>query len=255
MKKFITILVLLNINLICYSQNSYTGRYVNENISIPIFRIGTPTNRDLLPNIEENSIEYISPQTIEKNLAIPWNKWHANVCNNISKDIQNGATPNNYIVMAMFDVDRNQKLSNIIITYFPETSLNMTNLTATIKKDQEFYVYNKNRNKHYKATLPYENYTIGANGTTEEAEMTKILTNSIFKEYKNLKIYQQNIPCYQILEQMANRIYNRQGQQYLIFPAGSKRDSVKVAGGVTDIITIFSVLQYTADMFQDLESY
>ena len=77
MKKIILILVVFLISLSCYAKSSYSynyssgqGRYVNEKINVPVIKLGIP--------------QEIFEEQEEAGLEISWNKWRANISNELA---------------------------------------------------------------------------------------------------------------------------------------------------------------------------
>ncbi len=249
MKKIILTLLISSISLTSYAkpnysytiepiqtQNNYQGTYINEEVDVPITQIGIPQ-------------QYTQPQTEEKGLEIVWNKWHANVRNKFSNDISDTNIPKNYIIATMCTIDTNRKISDIIITYFPESSILAISRTANIKNNVPFYVYMHSSNKYFKATIKSTTpFTIGAQNKNEQQEMSQILSNATLKEEAFYKI-----PYFKFYEELAERMNKRQGQPFLEFPESTRRTSVTVTSAVTDLSTIATVRRYTADMFNDTE--
>ena len=219
-------------------QNNYQGTYVNEEIDVPITQIGLPQS-------------YTQPQVQEKGLEIVWNQWHAKIRNKLSQDISRTLTPQNYIITVMCTIDKNQNISDIIVAYFPRTALKIISGVAYLKNQTPFYVYRHTQGIYYKATVNSDElFTLGKLGKDEHEEVSKIMKNAYFHQ-----ISYNQIPYYKFFRQIATKVENRQGEAILKFPQASKRNSVAVTGGVTDILSIQTVIQYTSDMFNDLERY
>ena len=219
------------------TQSNY-GTYVNEEIDVPFTQIGLPQS-------------YTQPEIQEKGLEIVWNQWHAKIRNKLSQDISRTLTPQNYIITVMCTIDKNQNISDIIVAYFPRTALKIISGVAYLKNQTPFYVYRHTQGIYYKATVNSDElFTLGKLGKDEHEEVSKIMKNAYFHQ-----ISYNQIPYYKFFRQIATKVENRQGQAVLKFPQASKRNSVAVTGGVTDILSIQTVIQYTSDMFNDLERY
>lgn len=219
------------------TQSNY-GTYVNEEIQVPITQIGLPQN-------------YTQPEVQEKGLEIVWNQWHARIRNKLSQDISRTLTPQNYIITVMCTIDKNQNISDIIVTYFPLSALKIISGVAYLKNQTPFYVYRHTQEIYYKATVNSDElFTLGKLGNNEHEELSKILKHASFQ-----RVSYNTPPYYDFFKQVATKVENRQGQAVLKFPQSSKRDSVAVTSGVTDILSIQTVIQYTSDMFNDMERY
>lgn len=214
----------------------YQGTYVNEEITTPISQVGIPE-------------QYTQPQLEEQWLEIVWNKWHAKVRNKFTSDISASNTPDNYILATICKIDLNKNISNIMIIYFPEKSLNIVSGTAYVKKGEDFYLYNHNSDKFFIMNIDKNvSCTIGAEHKNEKEEIQKILATAKYREEIFYKI-----PYFTFFETSASKIQKRQGQSFLKFPEGSKRASVVVACALTDLDTVATVTEYTAGMFNDIE--
>ena len=219
-------------------QSSYQGTYINEEIDVPTTKIGLPQ-------------EYTQSQVKEKGLEIEWNEWHARIRNKITKDISSTLTPQNYIIAAMCTIDKNQNISDIVVLYFPRTSLKIVSGVAYVKNEAPFYIYMHTPKKYYRTTINSNKlFTLGKLGKDEQEEISAILKIAKFQE-----VSYNRVPYYKFYRQVAFKIKQRQGQAVLRFPQSSKRSKVSVTGGVTDILSIQTVIQYTSDMFNDLERY
>ena len=78
----------------------------------------------------------------------------------------------------------------------------------------------------------------------------KILSNSDIIE---TNFY--TIPNFDYFAPLAQRIQNRQGDSYLAFPKGSKRSSMVVTQGTTDISWLKAGSKYMPEDFNDTERY
>lgn len=246
MKKIYTLLLLLSLSLPCFAKpnysysvehinqsNAYSGAYIDEEINVPISKIGLPE-------------EYMEPEVtqVEKGLEIVWNKWHANVRNKVLSDVRAADTPDNHLTFNLMTVDRNKNISNIIVIYVPETSLTRVQNEGFLTPESEIYMYIYEKNMYYKIKI--KDKFLEAN----RKNLEKMLSNS---DIIPTEFY--SIPNFGYFVPLAQRVQKRQGDSYLSFPEGSKRVSVVVTQGTTDIDWIKAGTKYVPEDFNDTEKY
>ena len=215
------------------TSTNYSGAYVNEEISVPVSKIGLPQ-------------EYMEPEVVqvEKGLEIVWNEWHAKVRNKVLSDVRGSSTPSKHLTFNLMTVDRNKNISDIIVIYVPETSLTRVRDVGYVTPDSDIYMYIYEKNTYYK--IKVKDKFLEA----KRKNIEKILSNSDIIE---TNFY--TIPNFDYFAPLAQRIQNRQGDSYLAFPKGSKRSSMVVTQGTTDISWLKAGSKYMPEDFNDTERY
>ena len=160
MKKIILILVVFLISLSCYAKSSYSynysngqGRYVNEKIDVPVIKLGIP--------------QEIFEEQEEAGLEISWNKWRANISNELANrmnqisleivkdfmvnlleqtaevDVSN--LPQNFMCLITAKVNFDRTVENIIVLLIPRDSFVMQPNRVYATKNSKIFVTQKSR--------------------------------------------------------------------------------------------------------------
>lgn len=204
------------------------GIYVDEEITAPITQIGIPE-------------EYWEPQVEENGLEIAWNQWHANVRNQLFRSIKNRDWPQGYSIWIIYTVDLNKNISNIVFMYYPEQAILNKNNVGYLKQNTDFYLYLYDSNKFYKLSLTNEPILLSSD------EFDKILQNSV-----QTQINFKQFPYWAAFLSLGQKIKGFSGNECLTFPEKTKRTTVIVRQGLTDIDWLKSG-NYEAAMFNDIE--
>lgn len=181
---------------------------------IPVYKISQPSFNQSFDNIDEQE---------EKWLELEWNKWHAKVRNiiyqnNYSKGLLSSETSYAY----NFYVDNNQKISNIVVYFFPKETLNAKDNSAGLwwtKENQPFYAYSLEQNVFYELQIT-KNVKLSKNNlidVVKSANVVCTLTESKTPRGKKMKNLANNITRLETIFKRA-----------LIYPTGSKRTKVLV---------------------------
>lgn len=269
-KNFITILLILIFTSPTFAEpyNSYStkkprydysGVYVNEEISVPITKIGIP--REIFENQEEVGLE------------ISWNKWRANVFNDLAYRIQNISIelaeklitsileldnnndiynfPHNFMCLATAKINSDRTVENVITMIIPKESFDIQPYHVYASKNSKIYMYNSEARKYYRWFYQGEPIDFNIdNGNGDEKVIKKLLSNGKIYELSREDVL---FPTY--LEKVASKIKGLSGRSIIEFPAQSKRKYVNIYFGTTDIIEIHTIRKATEDMYNDIERY
>ena len=263
MKKIILILVVFLISLSCYAKSSYSynysgqGRYVNEKIDVPVIKLGIP--HEIFEEQEEAGLE------------ISWNKWRANISNELASrmnqisleivkdfmvnlleqtaevDVSN--LPQNFMCLITAKVNFDRTVENIIVLLIPRDSFVMQSNRVYATKNSKIYMYNAETKKYY--SWLYKGNPINFNvdnGNGDEKVIKKLLSNGEMQEINYGEVL---LPNY--IKQVANKVAGLNGKNILSFPAKSKRRYVNIFFGTTDIAEIYTIKKATENMFNDIE--
>lgn len=264
MKKIILILVVFLISLSCYAKSSYSynyssgqGRYVNEKIDVPVIKLGIP--------------QEIFEEQEEAGLEISWNKWRANISNELANrmnqisleivkdfmvnlleqtaevDVSN--LPQNFMCLITAKVNFDRTVENIIVLLIPRDSFVMQSNRVYATKNSKIYMYNAETKKYYRWLYQGNpiNFNVD-NGNGDEKVIKKLLSNGEMQEINYGEVL---FPNY--IKQVANKVAGLNGKNILNFPAKSKRRYVNIFFGTTDIAEIYTIKKATENMFNDIE--
>lgn len=208
--------------------DNHTGTYINNEITTPITQIGIPE-------------EYTQPEVVEQGLEVVWNEWHANTRNQMHRYIKGSPFPKNFLIELLYTVDVNKDISNIVAIYVPENAILKINNTAYLDQNSIFYLYQYESNKFYKLS-----YLSGPIRIATD-RIDKILNNS-----SKTQISFKQVPYWVIFPKLGERIKSFSGNKHLTFPAKTRRTSVVVKHGFTDIDYLKGG-DYKATDFSDIE--
>lgn len=215
-------------------SSAYSGTYVDEEITTPLTQIGIPE-------------EYLEPQVEEQGLEIIWNQWHADVRNFMSSQIGNKKMNYKEVVKILYTVNKDKSISDIVAIYIPyEAFSSKFTQVSSNKLDYAYftciYMYVHSTGKCYELELSGPvNYSIKT-----------ILKSAKPREISFLRKYSLTDINYVI--SAAKTIKKAEHNQILTFPNGSKRTSVNVSHGMTNIPSLELRGGYTADMYDDVET-
>lgn len=244
MKKIFLALLISTISLSAFAKPNYSytinqtpiqtpyntqGVYVNEEITTPITQIGIPE-------------EYTQPEIVEQGLEIVWNEWHANTRNQMLKNLKQTSLPKKYLMKLVYTVDINKNISNIVMIYIPENAILKINNTSYLDQNSVFYLYQYESNKFYK--LSYLSDPI----RTASDHIDKILNNS-----SKTQISFGQVPYWATFPKLGERIKSFSGNKHLTFPSQTRRTSIVVKQGFTDIDWLKMGRALTATDFNDIE--
>lgn len=193
------------------------------------------------PKLEEKQTNEVQE---EKWIELEWNKWRAKIVNIIYD--------NGYCVYELyrkaaygyyFDVDNNQKISDIVICYFPPTTLNIDEKSAELwwmTPDAPFYTYSLKHDVFFELK------------TTKKVRLTKDNLINIVHTAKTLPIVSSKVPVAKAMKMSANNIKRLETvfKRALVYPDGSKRKSVVVTAVYR---SSREAADYTAESFNDIE--
>lgn len=246
MKKIILTLLILIIGTSVFAKPNYTyttsdtpasaysGTYVNEEITTPITKIGIPE-------------EYLETQVEEQGLEIVWNQWHADVRNLVYNKLQkyDKFPSSQYLCEYIYTVDKNKSISNIVIVYIPGTAILPTKI---IDPHSEFYMYVDSTKKYYRL----KQYTM----LPVNASRIRLILQSVLKSNAIVEEEMYKVPYAVLFEPMAEVIRKCEQNKVLTFPEKSKRTSVVVTQGITNIKRIQDDdSEYKASEFNDTERW
>ncbi len=215
MKKF-----LITLFTILYCTNAALAEVIIEHKNKDTF---TPkeyvlTLEQLLTQQEDETEE------VEEDLAIVWNQWHADVRNAMDKVVSSRisrfftVSGYNFWCEYYFYVDKNNKISDIVVLYIYKTAVNIPK--NTVRKDKCAYAYYYSTNKFYKLRALSDNITFGTN-------KDKYLLSKI-KNFKVTTVNEEYVPEPNAMKTAARAIKSFNSSRILTYPAGSKRTKVKV---------------------------
>ena len=218
--------------LLCFSNTA------NAFDDIPVYKIAQPDFVNDLDNTQE--VE-------EKEILLEWNKWHAKVRNIIytnrySKGMLRPETSYAY----NFYVDKNQKVSNVVVYHFPKDTITAKDGSERmwwIWYNQPFYAYSLKQDTYYKLKAT-KSVKVSKNNLTEIVKNSEVV--SIVKQHQvpwvgsDMKKFANNI----------TRLETVFGKS-LVFPAGSKREKILVVALYRH--TYGQGSDYTENDFDDVE--
>ena len=215
----------------------FFGNIAKATDDIPVFKLGQSAFSETLDTIQEQE---------EKWLELEWNKWHAKVRNIIYQNkYSQGLLSSETSFAYNFYVDNNQKLSNIVVYFFPKETLNAKDNSAGlwwIENNKLFYAYSLDQNVFYELQTTKHVKLSKSNfiDVVKSARVTRTLT-----EFKTPKGKQ--------MKKMANNITKLETifKRALVYPAGSKRTKVLVVALYRH--TYGKGSDYTEKDFNDVE--
>jgi hypothetical protein len=216
-----------------YSTNTtkydYSGTYINEEINVPVTKIGIPQ-------------EFFEEQKEETGLEIVWNSWHAKVRNKVLEAVRYLNYSKKHLVCKAYLVDKNKNVSDIIVCVLHEDNMYIENKNVYVKPNIVFYAYKNDENKFYKMQVHQEGLKASS------SEFTKILAAA---EYTPVGFYAITESNYYV--KVARKIEELNGKSVLKFPKKSKRTKVVVTQGTTNIGYLKGDGKYHSRDFNDIE--
>ena len=264
--KNIKILILILILMLClptfakpnYSYSTtttkydYSGTYINEEINVPVTKIGI--SQEIFEDQQEAGLE------------ISWNKWHANMFNELADRVYNSwvnvaATvllgfpgeegPRNYISLLTARVNSDMTVENVMTFIIFKKDLEISPAQVLITRDTEIYMYNSLTDKYYRWFYFGDPLNLNVNRASEDEKIIKkLLSNGKFVEQEKKYVYESAY-----LKKIAKRVKNLSGKSFLKFPQNSKRKFVNIFFGITDINEIKTIREATEDMYDDIERH
>lgn len=270
MKKFIVLFLIYILTLPTFAKlnNSYlaniknydySGVYVEEDINTPISKIGIP--KEIFENQQEAGLE------------ISWNKWHADVSNELARRINDisieiakelfinllqssenldiNSIPQNFMCLTTAKVNSDKTVEDVISIIIPRDSFDIQKSHVYVTENSKFYMYNAETKKYYRWFYHGEPIDFNVdNGNGDAKVIKKLLSNG-----KMLEQNYEEILFPKFLVQVANKVSGLSGKYIMEFPAKSKRKYVNIYFGTTDIIEIQTIREATEDMYNDIERH
>ena len=242
-----------------YPKYDYSGTYINEEINVPITKIGIP--KEFFENQEESGLE------------ISWNKWRADVSNELAARLQNVSLeyvrkimmalldptsasdisnfPHDFMCLVTAKVNSDRTVENVITFIIPRESFDIEQYHVYANKNSKIYLYSTKTKEYYRWLYQGEPIDFNVdNGNGDEKVIKKLLSNGDIVDQDKSDVL---FPEY--LEKVANQVSGLAGKHVIKFPQLSKRKYVNIYFGTTDILEIQTIRKATEDMYNDIERH
>lgn len=210
--------LLITLFIILYCANSALAEVVIEHKNKDSF---TPKEYTLSKQQEKEANQTNDEKVAaeeEEELNIDWNKWHADVRNKVSHSWHIIIESHYFDYLLEFSayVDANKNISDIAVVYVPWGSVDLSN--ATIRFNEDAYIYYYSKNKFYKLTAVSYTIWLGKDG--------RVLNQ--MNKFKVSDIDEKDVPNNDFIKHYAQAVNDLNGDSVLTYPKGTKRTKVKV---------------------------
>jgi len=198
--------------------------------------------------------------------VILWNKWRAKARNKIDKKLNKtyffvettdgiystdsiNNFPKNSVFSMKARVHSDGQIDNIISFIIKEKDLKFRGTQVLVTKGSEIHVYFYDSDSYFKLFFMGTEFNLNKEKELNEGEDLK----RILSESKKTNLYNYVDSDRVYLRNMSEKLKNLSKEKFLRFPENSRRTSVDIYYGITDIVRINTIKEATENMYNDIE--